>query len=400
MKKLLLFGAGKIGRSFIGPLFSQGGYEVIFVDIQKEIIGQINQRRSYQVIIKSDMGDQIQEIKNVRGLHVSQKNDIINEIVDTELMASAVGPSNLSSVIRIVAEGLKIKFDKSETSSVDIILAENLRNAAEFFFLGLKDYLPERIIRNRIGLVETSIGKMVPIMSKEDIRQDILLVFAEPYNTLILDRKGFKNPLPPVRELAPKTNMKAWVDRKSFIHNLGHAAAAYFGYLKHPDQPYLYQVLDDEEVYDFSKSVMNESAKILTSLYPSEFTMKSLEEHIIDLLQRFRNKSLGDTVHRVGRDLFRKLGPEDRLAGAIHLALKTGNSYNEILYALICGFYFGALDEDGKLFPPDEAFRKFFEKDKIESTLVKVCKFNKIDHSEVFDRAKDISRRIRKKFNF
>ena len=75
-----------------------------------------------------------------------------------------------------------------------------------------------------MGLVETSIGKMVPIMKTEDLEEDPLLVYAEPYNTLILDRKGFLGDIPHIEEFALKDNIKAWVDRKAFIHNLGHAA--------------------------------------------------------------------------------------------------------------------------------------------------------------------------------
>jgi mannitol-1-phosphate 5-dehydrogenase len=398
LKKLLLFGAGKIGRSFIGAIFSRGGYEVIFVDINREIIEQLNRRRSYQLIIKSDEGDKIQLVKNVRGIHTSQTEDIYNEITETSLMATSVGPTNLPTVIQMIGEGLKKKFAGSKNSKVDIILAENLRNAAGFFFQSLTEFLPEKTISDRVGLVETSIGKMVPIMSREDISRDILQVFAEPYNTLILDKKGFKNPLPAVNELAPKANMKAWVDRKSFIHNLGHAATAYFGYLKYPDRPYLYQVLADKEVYHFAMKTMKESSEILISIYPAEFTSQNLQDHILDLLQRFRNRSLGDTVHRVGRDLFRKLGPEDRLAGAVRLAIKTNNSYDRILYALLSGFYFKAPDEEGKLFPSDEKFIKLVQQEGIEKILEKVCNFNKTDHPEVYHKARDINRSIIKKF--
>ena len=31
MEKIVIFGAGKIGRSFIGQLFSRSGYEVILI---------------------------------------------------------------------------------------------------------------------------------------------------------------------------------------------------------------------------------------------------------------------------------------------------------------------------------------------------------------------------------
>ena len=108
------------------------------------------------------------------------------------------------------------------------------------------------------------------------------MVFAEPYNTLILDGKGFKSPIPDVKGLAPKNNIKAWVDRKAFIHNLGHATAAYYGYFHHPDAIYMYEVLDDKSSTIYKK-VMLQSAEILRQIYPGEFTAADLEEHIDDL---------------------------------------------------------------------------------------------------------------------
>lgn len=398
MKKLLLFGAGKIGRSFIGQLFSRSGYEVIFVDISREIIDQLNIRKSYKVIIKSDSGDEVLQVDNVWGLHFDQTEEIIHQIMTTDLMATAVGPANLPQVIRILATGFKKRFSIAGAHSVDIILAENLRNAAEYVYYQLKNNLPEHIIRDRIGLVETSIGKMVPMMTHEEIQQDILQIFAEPYNTLILDQQGFKNPLPKVDGLAPKIKMKAWVDRKSFIHNLGHASAAYFGYLKFPGYPYLYQILEDNEVYQFAQSAMMESAAILTSLYPSEFTLTQLKDHVHELLLRFQNKSLRDTVHRVGKDLYRKLGPEDRLVGAIRLAQKTGNPYDQIIYSLICGFYFRSPDEGGKLFDPDLKFAEFFQYYDIDNTLEKVCNFNRSEDAEIFKKATIANQQIISKF--
>lgn len=398
MKKLLLFGAGKIGRSFIGQLFSHGGYEVIFVDINRKIIDQLNLRRSYQVIIKSDSGDEVLQVDHVRGLHFEEVVKIEDEIATTHLIATAVGPANLVKVIRLIAGGLKKRFSFQKALPVDIILAENLRNAAEYFKTGLRDYLPEALVHQKIGLVETSIGKMVPIMTREEIELDILRIYAEPYNTLILDKKGFKNPLPEVKGLAPKENMKAWVDRKSFIHNLGHASAAYFGYLKHPQYPYLYQILDDPEVYNFARSTMMESAAILAALYPAEFTLDQLRDHIDDLLSRFRNKALRDTVHRVGRDLYRKLGPEDRLVGAIRLGQECGQSFDQILHALICGFYFRSPDEEGQLFEPDQRFARYFDREDISNTLEKVCNFNRSEDAEIFRRALTANQEILSKF--
>jgi mannitol-1-phosphate 5-dehydrogenase len=158
--------------------------------------------------------------------------------------------------------------------------------------------------------------------------------------------------------LRQKKNIKAWVDRKLFIHNLGHATAAYAGFQKNPEWVYMYEALNDPEIFQITRQTMLQSAGILMGLYPEEFTRSQLEAHIDDLLERFKNKALGDTIFRVGCDLFRKLGLDDRLAGPIHAAIKLNKPYDLILNALISGTAFRAKDENGNYFQADE---KFFE---------------------------------------
>ncbi len=399
MERFLLFGAGKIGRSFIGQLFSRGGYEVIFVDIDEKIISALNKQHSYPVVIKSETGDEIIRVRNVRGLLIRQQEEIHELLSSVSFTATAVGPSNLPDVIALMAEGIKKRINSGNRQPLDIIIAENLRDAADYFEKSLEKYLDKDLVQNKIGLIETSIGKMVPIMTREDTADNILKVYAEPYNTLILDRKGFKNPMPDIKGLAPKDNMKAWVDRKAFIHNLGHAATAYYGHLMHPEASYLYEVLEDDRVKGFARETMQQSARILMAKHPGEFTKEGLDEHIEDLLSRFSNRALGDTVFRVGLDLYRKLGPSDRLAGAIRAALEAHRPYDKILYALICGFYFRSKDAQGNLYPSDEKFAGTFEMDGLEKTLQKVCKLNKIEHPEIYLKAKEINQEIVRQFN-
>jgi mannitol-1-phosphate 5-dehydrogenase len=244
-----------------------------------------------------------------------------------------------------------------------------------------------------IGLIETSIGKMVPIMQKKDIRKDILQVFAEPYNTLILNKKGFRNPIPAIKGLAPKDNMKAWVDRKLFIHNLGHSSAAYYGYLYNPEFVYLYEALEVPSVFKFVLETMQQAAVMLMAKYPGEFTVKDLDEHIYDLLNRFQNKALGDTIFRVGCDLMRKLGPQDRLAGAIKTAIELNLPYEKILFALVCGCHFRAKDEDDLMLKSDNEFAQFYHKG-IKSVLTKISGFDEIQYKKILNEAELIDRQI------
>lgn len=394
-KKLVLFGAGKIGRSFIGQLFSRGGYEVVFVDIAKQIIDELNIHRNYNVIIKSDQKEEILNIKNVRGVNADNKTGVLDELVNAEIAAVSVGLNGLDKVIPLLAKGLEWRQKAGNDSALDIIIAENMRNADEYFRAELIKYLPENYpIDEKVGLVETSIGKMVPIMQKKHLLKDKLQIFAEPYNTLILNKKAFKNPIPDVTGLAPKENMKAWVDRKLFIHNLGHSAAAYIGYIYKSDLVYIYEVLALPVIYRKVRETMVQSADILLKRYPGEFTYQDLDDHINDLLKRFQNVALGDTIFRVGCDLKRKLGAEDRLSGAIKAALEFNLPYDNILYALICGCHFRAKAEDGKMLKEDVEFVYRYGNN-IKLILSEVCGFSEIENIQIFQEVEAIDKILR-----
>jgi mannitol-1-phosphate 5-dehydrogenase len=212
-------------------------------------------------------------------------------------------------------------------------------------------------------------------MPKEKEVKDPLLVYAEPYNTLILDKNGFKNPIPQVPGLSPKENIKAWVDLKAFVHNLGHAAAAYFGFYRYPERIYLYEVLYDPFVCFFVRNAMYQSAWALIAEYPSAFIGYDLSKHIDDLIYRFRNKQLGDTMFRVGSDLKRKLGGADRVVGAIKLARKHGLPYSKLIDVFVYGLLFRAKDESGRMIDDDIDFAFMLETG-LDEVLTSVCELD------------------------
>ena len=393
VKKLVLFGAGKIGRSFIGQLFSKGGFEVIFVDISKAIIDELNQKRSYRVIIK-EADARVIEVAPVRGVWALDEEAVVRELSSASLIAVSVGQIGLHGVMSLLAKGLVKRLEQHRDESIDIIIAENLRNAADFFEQELRQLLPfDYPFDQLVGLVETSIGKMVPIMQEKDLHEDILQVFAEEYNTLILDRTAFKNQIPAIEGLAPKDNMKAWVDRKLFVHNLGHAAAAYLGHLYNQKFIYLYEALEVAEVFEQVRGAMVQSANVLIKKYPNEFTGEMMINHIDDLLLRFRNKALGDTIFRVGCDLPRKLASNDRLAGGIKLAVELKMPFDKILFALVCGCHFRATDPKGNLHPSDVEFIRLYDND-INAVLTKLCDFDPYEHEQIFNQVAHFEKEI------
>jgi mannitol-1-phosphate 5-dehydrogenase len=384
-KKIVIFGAGKIGRSFIGQLFGCNGYKVVFVDVDTEIVRLLNERGSYRVVIKGETEEEI-VVPDVSALSASDQSEIVNAVSTAGIAAVSVGKFALEKVIPAIAAGLELRLKHNPYFPLDIILAENMRSAAEFTKGKLIQCLPEGYPTELlVGLIETSIGKMVPIIPLTAIEKDPLVVFAEPYNTLILDGKGFKSPIPDIKGQAPKSNIKAWVDRKAFIHNLGHATAAYYGHYCHPEMEYMFEVLDNRKVLEFTRDVMRQSAEILCKVYSQDFTLKDLEEHINDLIYRFRNKALQDTIFRVGHDLVRKLGPDDRFMGSIRLAIQCNMPYDLILKAMSYGFRFKAKDEEGNIFPSDAEFLKALTTDFYNTVISKLIMRHEIDNEIISD---------------
>ena len=373
MQHLVQFGAGNIGRSFIGALFAQAGWKVTFVDVDEAVVHELNRRGGYPVVVKHPDGrDERREVSGVAAISGRDGAAVTAAVRSADLLSTSVGKQALPHVLRPIAEGIRAR---GGASPLDLILAENLREGAAFARSVLTDALSDRPdLVEAVGLVETSIGKMVPLMSEADRRADLLQVFAEPYNTLILDRHGFNGSVPEVPGVRLVDNITAYVDRKLFVHNMGHAAAAYLGFRANPQAILLPDAL--EPVRDAVRAAMMQSAAALAAAYPEDLTLPDLQAHVDDLLFRFANRALGDTVYRVGRDLPRKLHRSDRMVGALLLAETHAMPCDAIAAATVASLVFDARDESGRPFEPDATFRSEVLSRGVDAVLRETCELD------------------------
>ena len=385
-KKILIFGAGRIGRSFVGQLFSNAGYEVVFVDVDRKLIDRLNERKEYPVMIRDSQHpdeERAIQVKNITALRADEAEKIITQIEEADVLATSVGKNGLSGLTGIMDRGIRSRYNRYPGNPIDIILAENVRNAGDFLRSALLKGGAAYPVDDYVGLVETSIGKMVPIMTREQMAADPLAVYAEPYNTLILDGRAFKNSVPAVPGLSPKDNMKAWVDRKLFIHNMGHASLAYRANFYYPELVYTWEALEIPDLHEKTRETMLQSAAILQRMYPSEFDRQQLVDHTDDLLMRFANRALGDTLFRVGCDLRRKLGSDDRLLVPILTGIKLELPCDLILEAWVRGCSFKAVGENGLELEGDLKFKQAYGLD-YPRILQEQCDLSPADHPELY----------------
>lgn len=361
---ILIFGAGNIGRSFVGQVFGRAGYPPVFADIDHELVAALNRDGSYVVVHRSPDGSESRlTVPAVSAVHADDPDEVNAVLRRVSLVATSVGAAVLPRILPLLTSEAVRRREAGE-KPFDLILAENIHGGGEMVRQAMvkalpagstDDYYEGGIPHGSVpGVIECSVGKMVPIVPEELRRREPTTVYAESFNTLLVDARGWTGKLPAVPEIRPVQPIGAWVDRKLYIHNLGHAATAYLGYLYRPGITLIREAVEDPSVRDAVCAVMTAAGEGLRREYPGVFEDTDIDEHIADLLHRFGSPTLGDTIFRVGRDLRRKLAAGDRITGALRLLQRHHLDTAPIEEVYRGALRFRAVDEAGKMFPDDE----------------------------------------------
>ena len=330
MKQALIFGAGNIGRGFIGQLFARSGYALSFVDIDESLVAELNRRGEYPVRLLLGQGFSEEAIRNVRAMHARELDKITQAVAQADIIATAVGAGALPHAAKSLKAGLA-----GREKPVDIILCENMLDA--------DTYMRELASASEsVGLVRASVGRMVPLQTQEMQDGDALRICAEAYAQLPVDAAAFRAGIPAIEGLLPAAPFAFYMERKLYVHNMGHAAAAYLGFLR--GYKYIWEAITDPAICIAVQDAMAESAAALCKKYGHD--AQEAHAYIQDLLRRFGNRQLGDTIERVGRDLPRKLAECDRLFGAAILCEEQGVSNQNIRRGIGAALLF---EEGGKV---------------------------------------------------
>ena len=318
----VMYGGGNIGRGFIGALLSQSGYQVTFIDVAEPVVKALQENNTYPVRYVTTEGHEDVWIQNVTAVNGNDTDAASDAISRCDIMATAVGARILKFIVPNIVAGLRKRWQQGR-GPLNIIICENLMDANKVLEGMLKEQLTDEEIAlfdETVGLVEASIGRMVPVQTEEMKAGEPMRVCVEKYGYLPVDKAAFKGEIPQIRNMVPFEPFDFYIKRKLYVHNMGHATCAYLGDLLGLE--YIYQAIAVPEIRVIVQNAMLESVLALHKKYGAP--LSDLQLHITDLLGRFTNAALGDTCQRVGGDPARKLGADDRLIGSSRLALEVG----------------------------------------------------------------------------
>jgi mannitol-1-phosphate 5-dehydrogenase len=346
MKSALQFGAGNIGRGFMGQLFWEVGYGIVFVDVNERLMDLLNERKAYPLRIldaetrkKNDI-----VIDGVRAVDLKNRSAVATAVASASVISTAVGVENLPSIAGPLAEGIEAR-RRAGAFSIDVYLCENSLHASEILktavFARLKAETKIWAEKN-VGFIQTAVMRIVPQTRKKST-SDPLLVVSDAYHRLPFDNRARRAAPPPIEGLRPVEDFTAEMTKKMYTYNLAHAALGYLGGLK--GFRYIHESFDDRTVVFQAEDALSESMSALIKRYPNNFEIGEDEFIVRDIKLRFSNPLILDTVKRITRDPLRKLGPDERLIGSAKLCLSSGIKPESISRVCAAALLYGDPDD-------------------------------------------------------
>ncbi|TVR31762.1 MAG: hypothetical protein EA404_09535 [Spirochaetaceae bacterium] len=320
------FGAGNIGRGFMGQLLHEAGYHITFIDAAVDLVTALEAEGRYPLrVLDAEQGAaQDLVIDNFSAVLVTDRARTDAAIAAADVVFTAVGVRYLGEIAPVLVSGLRAR-RAMDAPPLDVYLCENLLDAAGQLCNAVSALISEDErgwLQRRVGFVGTSVARMVPVLPSELRAGQPLLVVADGYHKLPYDAAARRAPQPPIDGMYAVPDFAAEGERKLFIYNMAHAALAYLGHQL--GLQYVHQTFDDAAAMQLFRGALDEACAGLAAARPGVFSADQLAETRADILLRFANPMLQDTIDRVGRDPIRKLGRSDRLVGCALMCLRGG----------------------------------------------------------------------------
>ncbi|EPC4929285.1 mannitol-1-phosphate 5-dehydrogenase [Vibrio cholerae] len=360
-KNAVHFGAGNIGRGFIGKLLADADIAVTFADVNEPLVDQLSHQQEYKVkVVGSEC--KMETVSHVTAVN-SASEALIERIIKTDLVTTAVGPTVLDIIAKTIAKGLSARFAAGNTQPLNIIACENMVRGTTHLKQQVYQFLTTEEQQQAdalVGFVDSAVDRIVPPLQAAN--DDPLEVTVESFSEWIVDKQQFKGEIPQIEGMEKTDNLMAFVERKLFTLNTGHCVTAYLGCLK--GHRTIREAIEDPSIHAQVKQAMQESGEVLIRRYGFDRALHSA--YIEKILSRFANPYLVDEVDRVGRQPLRKLGANDRLIKPLLGTIEYGLPNSMLLKGIAA-----ALKYRNSSDPQAIELQQSIEKEGVRSTLAR-----------------------------
>jgi mannitol-1-phosphate 5-dehydrogenase len=328
--KAVHFGAGNIGRGFVGLLLHEAGYDVVFADVNGELIDTLAGASSYRVLTVGDHGSET-VVTGFRAINSqSDQAALIDEIASADVVTTAVGVRILPFVAPAIAAGLVRR--ASDLPPLAVMACENAVGASDALAASVRSAVsPDEwdAIDARVVFANTAVDRIVPAQPP-GFGIDVMV---ESFYEWVVDRTAFADVaggVPPISGATFVDDLVPYVERKLYTVNTGHATVAYLGWAA--GAPTIADAIAIPSVRSGAARALEETSAALVAKHGLD--PDALAAYRAKILTRFENVHLRDAVERVGREPLRKLGRYDRFIGPAAELAERGTVPTALLEAI------------------------------------------------------------------
>ena len=340
MKQAIMIGAGNIGRGFIGALLEKSGYHVTFADVAENLISAINERGSYTVHVQDRECAQF-TVTNISGIS-SANQELVDAIAgDCDIITTAVGLRILPIVAKPIAAGIRARKAAGSTRILNVVACENAVRGTSQLREAVFSHLSEEeaaYAGEYVGFADCAVDRIVPKASFENP----LDVAVEQYTEWDVEKGGWKGELPDIQGCSFVDDLSAYIERKLFTLNSGHAICAYLGTLK--GYKTIVESIADPAIGGVGYQAMQESGEGLIKKFG--FDPDTHHAYIDRIFASFQNPYLEDEAQRVAREPLRKLAPTDRLIKPLTTACGYGLNVDHLIFGAAAALHFNCPEDE------------------------------------------------------
>src|SRR5215210_155558 len=317
--KSVHFGAGNIGRGFIGQLLHEAGYDITFLDVQEDVVRALKERGRYEVILADEEGTRI-PVDRVTALHsVDDAEEVTRRLAEADLITTAVGASVLPILAPAIAGGL-VERVRHGGGPINVVACENMIGGSQALRGSVMENVPAEhaeAVEGVAGFPNAAVDRIVPEQTTEGV--DVLV---EPFYEWVVDASQIKGERPDVPGITYVEGLGPYIERKLLTVNTGHSATAYLGYAH--GKATIHEALEVDHVRETASNALKETGLLLIKEYG--FDPEKHREYRHKVLARFANPRISDDVTRVARTPIRKLGRNERFVSPALRLLDMGHA--------------------------------------------------------------------------
>lgn len=341
MKNAVHFGAGNIGRGFIGDILSKNNVAITFVDVNERVIDELNKRHSYEIEVAEEGQPHI-VVKNVSGINNAKNPDeVIKAIASADIITTAIGPNILPFIAELIAKGIEARKAAGNNTPIDVLACENMIGGSQYLYQEVKKYLSADVLifaEQYVGFPNAAVDRIVPAQTHEDP----LFVVVEPFNEWVVETSRMRNLTFKLTGVHYEKDLEPFIERKLFSVNSGHATSAYTGAFYGAKT--ILEALKDDRVKAQVEAVLGEIRSLLIAKW--NFDEQALIDYHKIIISRFENPFIVDDVNRVARTPIRKLGYNERFIRPIRELKERQLSYQNLLKTIAFVFNYNDSNDE------------------------------------------------------